>query len=82
MPTPHGFSYRRLHDDTVLITHQGRSAATLRGPRAEKFLAEAESGDAQPVMARWTGSYTCGNERTARDHPRNRGGRGGQGGRR
>jgi hypothetical protein len=24
-------------------------------------------------MARWTGNYKRGNERTAKDHPRNRG---------
>ena len=54
------------------ITHRGRAAGTLRGARAEKFLAEVESGDAQLVMARWTGAYKFGNERTARDHPRNR----------
>ncbi|MEU7580712.1 hypothetical protein AB0B50_24265 [Streptomyces sp. NPDC041068] len=32
-----------------------------------------ESGDPQLVMARWTGNYKHGNERTARSHPRNRG---------
>ncbi|MBK5997070.1 hypothetical protein JHN53_36890, partial [Streptomyces sp. MBT58] len=47
--------------------------AAARGPRrAEKFLAEVASGDAQLVMARWTGAYKHGNERTARDHPRGR----------
>ena len=29
--------------------------------------------DPQLVMARWTGDYRRGNERTARAHPRNRG---------
>ncbi len=50
----------------------------LRGGRAEKFLAEVESGDAQLVMARWTGAYRFGNERQARNHPRNQGGRTGR----
>ncbi|WP_404960782.1 hypothetical protein [Streptomyces sp. 147326] len=72
MPEPHGFSYERLGAQCLVITHQGRTAATLRGARAEKFLAEVESGDAQLVMARWTGSYKFGNERAARNHPRNR----------
>ncbi|MFG2984516.1 hypothetical protein ACGFYQ_25195 [Streptomyces sp. NPDC048258] len=72
MPKPHGFSYRQQQDDSVVITHQGRTAATLRGGRAGKFLAEVGSGDAQLVMARWTGAYKFGNERTARNHPRNR----------
>ncbi|MFF4388984.1 MULTISPECIES: hypothetical protein [unclassified Streptomyces] len=71
MPKPHGFTYERHRDDSVVITHRGRTAATLRGGRAEKFLAEVGSGDAQLVMARWTGSYAFGNERVARGHPRN-----------
>ncbi|KOU54961.1 MULTISPECIES: hypothetical protein [unclassified Streptomyces] len=70
MPKPHGFTYER-QGDSVVITHRGRAAGTLRGGRAEKFLAEVESGDAQLVMARWTGAYKFGNERTARNHPRN-----------
>ncbi|MFG2877974.1 hypothetical protein ACGFYU_23725 [Streptomyces sp. NPDC048337] len=72
MPKPHGFSYEQHRDHSVVITHQGRTAATLRGSRAHKFLAEVGAGDAQLVMARWTGSYKFGNERTARNHPRNR----------
>ncbi|WP_328297978.1 hypothetical protein OG389_09240 [Streptomyces sp. NBC_00435] len=73
MPKPHGFSYERTGDNSVVITHQGRSATTLRGGRAGKFLAEVESGDAQLVMARWTGAYKFGNERMAKNHPRNQG---------
>ncbi|MEU9703395.1 hypothetical protein [Streptomyces sp. NPDC047981] len=75
MPRPHGFSYAQRADGTVVITHQGRAAGTLRGGRAEKFLAEAGGGDDQLVMARWTGAYKFGNERAARNHPRNRSGR-------
>lgn len=75
MPQPHGFTYEQRADGSVVITHRGRSASTLRGGRAEKFLAEVASGDAQLVMARWTGAYKFGNERTARNHPRNQGGR-------
>ncbi|MFD6228502.1 hypothetical protein ACFWFZ_16710 [Streptomyces sp. NPDC060232] len=72
MPRPHGFTYARRGADCVVITHHGRSAATLRGTRAAGFLTEVESGDPQLVMARWTGSYKFGNERTAKNHPRNR----------
>ena len=43
MPHPHGFSYEQHADGTVVITHRGR-AATLRGGRAEKFLAEVDPG--------------------------------------
>ncbi|WP_335934349.1 hypothetical protein [Streptomyces sp. PTD5-9] len=73
MPAPSGFSYETHADGTVVITHRGRKATTLRGDRAARFLAEAGSGDEQAVMARWTGSYKFGNERTARNHPRNQG---------
>lgn len=72
MAKPFGFTYEQRGDGSVVITHRGRTAGTLRGSRAEKFLAEAESGDAQLVMARWTGAYRFGNERMARNHPRNR----------
>jgi hypothetical protein len=72
MPRPHGFAYEQHAGGTVRITHHGRPATTLSGPRAAQFLAEVESSDPQLVMARWTGNYKRGNERTARDHPRNR----------
>lgn len=72
MPKPHGFTYELLGEHCVAITHQGRAAATLRGSRADKFLAEVGSGDPQLVMARWTGSYKFGNERMGKNHPRNR----------
>ena len=52
-----------------------RKAATLRGRQAQAFLAEVESGDEadlQQLMARLTGNYKRGNERTAKNHPRNR----------
>jgi hypothetical protein len=64
MPKPHGFHYEANTNGTVKITHNGRAATTLRGPRADQFLKEL-------VMARWTGNYKHGNERTARNHPRN-----------
>lgn len=75
MPRPQGFAHEQHPDDTVTITHHGREATTLRGPRAAQFLAEVETApDPQLVMARWTGNYRRGNERTARNHPRNSGG--------
>ncbi len=57
-----------------MITHQGAHATTLRGGRAAEFLADVEDvsdADAQEAMARWTGNYKHGNERQARQHPRN-----------
>ena len=69
--TPQGFEYRVVGDD-VVITHHGRRATTLRGPAATEFLDDVGRGDAQQLMARVTGNYKRGNERTARHHPRNR----------
>ena len=74
MPRPRGFHYEQHATGTVRITHHGRPATTLHEPRAGQFLAEVESScDPQLVMARWTGNYKRGNERTARNHPRNSG---------
>jgi HAD superfamily hydrolase (TIGR01509 family) len=56
----------------VVITHHRRVATTLRGRRAEQFIDDVAAGDAQAVMARATGNYRRGNERQARNHPRNR----------
>ncbi|QVQ51472.1 hypothetical protein J4H86_22160 [Spiractinospora alimapuensis] len=72
MPAPAGFSYTERSDGSVVITHRGRAATTLRGARAAEFLSEVDSNP-QLVMARWTGNYKRGNERQARSHPRNRG---------
>ncbi|MDB1086806.1 hypothetical protein PJ985_04405 [Streptomyces sp. ACA25] len=72
MGTAHGFRFEEHADGSVRITHHGRPAAVLRGSRAGEFRAEVTAGDPQQVMARWTGNYRRGNERTARDHPRNR----------
>lgn len=71
MAQAHGFDYQERPDGTVHITHHGTRAAALRGSRAQEFLDEVES-DPQGTMARWTGNYKHGNEREARDHPRNR----------
>lgn len=74
MPPPSGFSYDRRGDD-VVIRHRGRLATTLRGAAAAEFLAAldgASAADGQELMARATGNYRRGNERTAKHHPRNR----------
>ncbi|MGI8645218.1 MAG: hypothetical protein ACR2JD_02695 [Nocardioides sp.] len=74
--SPQGFGYDVRRDATVAITHHGAHATTLRGGRAAEFLAEVDGvsdEDAQLVMARWTGNFKRGNERQAREHPRNRG---------
>lgn len=67
-----GFAFERRGDE-VVVTHHGTKATTLRGEAARRFLDEVERDDPQLVMARVTGNYRRGNERTARQHPRNRG---------
>ena len=71
MAEPQGFTWSERKDGAVVITHDGRQAATLRGRRAAEFLEEL-GGDDQLLMARVTGNYRRGNERQARNHPRNR----------
>lgn len=61
MGTAAGFSYEEDADGSVRVFHHGRKATTLRGARAQEFLAEVDDGNAQMVMARWTGNYRRGN---------------------
>jgi hypothetical protein len=73
MGAPGGFEFQQRGAE-VRVRHHGRLATTLRGRAALDFLAEIDAGaDPQLLMARVTGSYKHGNERTARQHPRNRG---------
>jgi hypothetical protein len=73
MPAPSGFTYEVLASGQVVVSHNGAIATTLRGWRAEQFLDEIDGGgDAQELLARLTGNYKRGNERTASQHPRNR----------
>ncbi len=72
MSRAEGFAYE-ARGDAVVVTHHGRTATTLRGQAARRFLEDVEREDPQQLMARVTGNYRRGNERTAREHPRNRG---------
>lgn len=70
-----GFTFVVKKDGSVLIHHRGRLAATLRGQAAAEFVGDVDGADLdsqQQWMARLTGQYKHGNERTAADHPRNR----------
>ena len=69
---PEGFTYRLRKNGEVEVLHHGRPSAVLRGAAAARFLLEVDSDDPQELMARVTGNYKHGNERTARNHPRNR----------
>ncbi len=63
--TPDGFEFAVIGAQ-VEIRHHGRRAAILRNAAAQKFLADVERGDPQQLMARVTGDYKRGNERTRR----------------
>jgi hypothetical protein len=70
-----GFNYRATKRGEVFVRHRGRLATTLRGAAAADFLMEVEgagAGEQQQIMARVTGNYRRGNERFAKNHPRNR----------
>ena len=69
---PEGFSYERRKNH-LAIFHHGVLAATLRGERAAKFLAEDGGRQDQMLMARVTGNYRRGNERHQRDRRRDSG---------
>lgn len=70
---PEGFTFRLRKNGEVEVLHLARVAVVLRGAAAARFLVDVDHGDPQELMARLTGNYRRGNERTARDHPRNRG---------
>jgi hypothetical protein len=73
MGSPAGdFDYVTSGDREVRVTRAGRVVTVLRGGAADRFLADVTVGDLQRVMARVTGNYKRGNERAAREHPRNR----------
>jgi hypothetical protein len=69
---PEGFEFEERGGEVVVL-HHGRRAAVLRGVRAQQFLEDVERGDPQGLMARVTGNYRRGNDRQAREHPRNGG---------
>jgi len=70
-----GFRCRAAKGGEVFIHHRGRLATTLRAAAAEAFMQEidgASFAEQQQLMARVTGNYRRGNERLAKNHPRNR----------
>lgn len=69
-----GFTYTQFKEE-VHIYHNGIKAITLRGNKAREIIEEFSYSDfasQQQMMARLTGNYKKGNERQAKNHPRNR----------
>lgn len=68
MPAPSGFQLDRRKNGQVVISHHGKVATVLRGKAAERLSAGVEAADdlaAQHLMARATGNYRRGNERSS-----------------
>ena len=69
-----GFTFQQTGTE-YQIFHNGKKATTLRGHKAADFafdISEMDFSEQQQLMARLTGNYKHGNERTAQSHPRNR----------
>ena len=65
--TESDFSFRLVTDGSVRITWRGKHVVTLTGPKAAAFrtrIESADEGEAQLLMARVTGNFKRGNERT------------------
>lgn len=61
------FTFRRAKDDSVAISRGHRVVTVLRGRSAQRFLARAAAASfaaQQQLMARATGNYKRGNERS------------------
>ncbi|OED42041.1 hypothetical protein AB833_08075 [Chromatiales bacterium (ex Bugula neritina AB1)] len=64
----------RHRNGQYAILHNGTEATILRGKRAVNFatkISELTFAEQQQLMARLTGNYKRGNERTAIKHLRN-----------
>ena len=69
-----GFS-AKTQGKEIVIFHNGKKATTLRGTAAAEFkddLNQLSFSELQQIMARLTGNYKHGNERAAKNHPRNK----------
>jgi hypothetical protein len=63
------FRYDTVKDGRVMIYWHDKMVMTLKGPKAQKFLAQVEEVDdreAQLVMAKITGNFKHGNERVGK----------------
>ena len=63
------FSYQSAKDDKVFIFWQGRRVLILSGQKARRFLEDIhdlEGKEAQLIMAKATGHFKHGNEKSSR----------------
>ena len=67
MPAPTGFEWSVRKSGEIAIRHHGRDVTVVRGRTAERLAERLTSADvdgAQQLLARATGNYKRGNERT------------------
>ncbi len=60
------FSYRATKDGKIFLFWRGKQIKALKGVAAQEFLEEisdADTWDAQLIMAKITGNFKHGNER-------------------
>lgn len=62
------FSYRISKDNTIFLDYENRQVKILKGKEATKFLERMEAAEddnaEQLIMAKITGNFKRGNERT------------------
>jgi hypothetical protein len=64
-----GFTFIGTKKGEIIINHYGRKATTLRSNRAMEFKEDIDTStfdEQQQLMARLTGNYKRGNERSAK----------------
>ena len=64
------FAYRLTKNDTVLISYEGKQVITLKGTEAARLAgklasANGESKQVQLLLAKATGNFKRGNERSS-----------------
>lgn len=69
------FAWQQRKDGSVAVSHGGRVVSVIAGREAERLaakLATASEQDVQLALAKITGNFKRGNERTAGSHTRNK----------
>ena len=69
-----GFVWHTTKNGELEIRHHGKYATKFSGAKARRYSEQLEQysfEEQQQLMARLTGNYKHGNERSAKNHPRN-----------
>jgi hypothetical protein len=69
-----GFVWHTAKNGELEIRHRGKYATKFSGAKAQRYSEQLEQStfeEQQQLMARLTGNYKRGNEKSAKNHPRN-----------